>query len=58
MVILEIFFALFVIAMILFGKVEFSSKVFKLSVVIAGRTFPLISVIRKKDVSGNDNVSI
>lgn len=58
MIILEIFFALFIIAMIIFGKVEFSSRVFKLSINIAGRSFPLISVIRKKEGSGNDNVSI
>lgn len=57
MIVLEIFFALFVIAVILFGKIEFSSKAFKLSVAIAGRVFPLISIVRKKD-NGNDNVSI
>ena len=57
MIILEIFFALFVIAMIVFGKVEISSKAFKLSLNVAGRVLPLISIVRKKD-NGNDNVSI
>jgi len=58
MIILEIFFALFVIAIILFGKIEFSTKAFKLSVTVAGRNIPLISVARKKETDGNDNVSI
>jgi|MudIll2142460700_1097286.scaffolds.fasta_scaffold104369_2 hypothetical protein len=58
MIILEIFFALFVIAMILFGKVEFTPKTFKLSINIAGRTFPLISIVKKRDTNGSDNVSI
>lgn len=58
MIILEIFFALLVVAVILFGKIEFSTKAFKLSVTIAGRTFPLISILRKKDTNGSDNVSL
>lgn len=57
MIILEFFFVLLVIAMIVFGKVEISSKAFKLSLNVAGRVFPLISIVRKKD-NGNDNVSI
>lgn len=58
MIILEIFFALFVIAMIVFGKIELSSRGLKLSLNIAGRVIPLISIIRKNGDSGNDNVSI
>lgn len=58
MIIFEIFLALFVITMLFFGKIEFSSKSLKLSINIAGRNFPLISIIKKKDDSGNDNVSI
>ena len=58
MIVLEIFFVLFVIAMIVFGKVEISSKAFKLSLNVAGRVFPLISIVRKKDSNGNDNISV
>lgn len=57
MIILEFFFAFFVIAMMIFGKMELSSKEFKLSMNIAGRNFSLFS-IRKKGNSDNDNVSI
>lgn len=57
MIILEFFFAIFIIAMMIFGKMEFSSKEFKLSMNIAGRNFSLFS-IRKKSDYNNDNVSI
>lgn len=57
MFILEIFFALLLIAVVLFGKLEFSKSSFKLSILIAGRSFPLVSVVRKNDSNGN-NVSI
>lgn len=57
MIILEIFFALFIIAMMIFGKIELSPKAFELSMNIAGRNFSLFS-IRKKSYSDDDNVSI
>ena len=58
MIILEIFFALFIVAIILFGKIEFSSCHLKVSLNIRGVQIPLISIARKKEPNGNDNVSI
>ena len=55
MIILEIFFALFIVALILFGKIEFSSHFLKVYLTIKGIQIPLISISRKKDT---DNVSI
>lgn len=52
MIILEIFFALFIVIVLLFGKIEFSSKAFSLSLIVAGKVYPLISITRKRDTNG------
>lgn len=57
MVLLELFFALLLIAIILFGKIEISATSFKVVLKIGGWTQPLISVAYNKKNSG-DNVSI
>lgn len=48
MIILEIFFALFIIALLVFGKIEIHKNTgilfLKLSLVIAGKQYPLITI--------------
>jgi hypothetical protein len=50
MIILEVFLTLFIIALLIFGKIEIHKKTgylfLRLSLIIAGKQYPLITVDR------------
>lgn len=58
MILLEIFIPLFIIAMVLFGKIEISSTSFKAFLKIGGWTQPLVSISFGTKKNSGENVSI
>lgn len=51
MVILDLFFAILIVAIILFGRIEFTSSYFKVFININGWVQPLISISYDKGKS-------
>lgn len=61
MILLEVFFAILIVILVIFGKIEFlsspSQSSFKIGIEVKGTVYPLLTISRKKS-TGKDNVSI